>query len=184
MLQPLSPLLTSLCAPPSVCPLRGSLVRVEIRPLVRLRRPSSGHLCRLCVRPSRAWLASPSLSLDLASHRTCLPAHSARFVVLDSGVAAFLEPSHPASFALVRVRRVLLKRLRSTRSRGQREIHRLSGGIRLDPHGQQGCRQRRAQRTGSYAVGVCLVQRPLHPLRPLSPLHAPKRARCSRSLTA
>jgi len=70
-------------------------------------------------------------------------------VVLDSGVAAFLEPSHPASFALVRVRRVPLKRIRSTRSRGQREIHRLSGGIRLDLHGQQCCRQRRAQRTGS-----------------------------------
>jgi hypothetical protein len=56
------------------------------------------------VRPSRAWLASPSLLLGLASHRTCLPARSARFVVPDSGLAAFLEPSHPASLALVRVR--------------------------------------------------------------------------------
>jgi hypothetical protein len=62
-----------------------------------------------------------------------------------SGVAALPEPSHPASLALVRVRRHSLKRIPCERSRALREIPRLSAGFRLDPHAGVTCRQVRTQ---------------------------------------
>src|SRR5258708_19731214 len=77
-------------------------------------------------------------------------------VVPVSSVAAFVEPSHPASLALLRVRRTPLKRIGGAASRGIREIPRLSGGFRLDPHSGSSCRQARTQAGEGLFVWIVL----------------------------